>query len=144
MLGLTFKEFKIEFNKHFIIKNGELIYTPIYTSPHKFTVIELPDSFSKEYYSDVWNLYNLFFRFDNELSAFNFYKTFLPYGDVLKMCKVFVLIYKINIQCNNEKIQQLGYLSSLDLTELGYLINTQYNDTKNKRILEKSKYIKLS
>ena len=132
MLGLSYTEFKRVYKKYILLINNTLFYNNI--------KIELPTYYSSDFYSDEWNLYDLFFRFKNEVDAFKFYKTFLDYDYVIKMCNTFVHIYNINILYENNSMY-IQTINNMDLVELRHLVNTNNNYTKNKRILKQSKNI---
>jgi hypothetical protein len=132
MLGSSYIEFLQVFKVHFSLINNTLIYKNIR--------VELPNYYSPEFYSDKWNLYDLFFRFKHEMNAFKYYKTFLEYDYVIKMCETFVHIYNINKLYKNKSIY-LQELNDMDLFDLRYLVNTKDNSTENKRIFDQSVHI---
>ena len=132
MLGLNYTDFQQVFGTHFSLINNTLIYKNI--------KVELPNFYPSEFYSDNWNLYDLFFRFKHEVVAFKYYKSFLEYDYVIKMCETFVHIYNIDILYKNKTLY-LQELNNMDLYDLRYLVNTKNNYTKNKRIFKKSIHI---
>ena len=124
MLGLKYEEFIKVFYRYFILKRNILFYK-------NDTMIVLP-----EVYTDLYDIYYHFFRFDNELNVYKFYKTINSYEEVLMYCNTFRQIYHTCKRIENTKMRCIERLQSLDLLELRHLINTQNNKTKNNGVLK--------
>lgn len=130
MLGLSWKDFKIYYKENFVVNNNELYFI------NQTNIIKVP-IFIKKTVIDDYFMYENFFRFENELDAFTYYKSFLDYDSILIMCKIYLEIYDLNKKIKLEKIQHLEELQKLDMIELRYLVNCKNNYTKNSSELKK-------
>lgn len=142
MLGESFFNFKTKYESKFYLINNVLYYKNNY-----FCYINLDCNL------EIYDLYDLFFRFKNQLDAFNYYRIIYDSQDdyyiITLLCDIYEKIYNLiqyekNIIILKDKLGLIDEYIDKNINKLPLFLALNYNKGWNKtinRIIYENNYL---
>lgn len=129
MLGLTYHQFTNKFQDDFRLTENTLKYNS--------------NNLYIKYYKnlDLYEIHDLFFRFSNQLDAFNYYIRFFENEVVENLCDIWLEIYKIiqhkkDVENIENKIKNLEKMVDEKYITIAYHKALKWHKSVNKMLYE--------